>query len=87
MSNCEFDIKARAVQNHLTGNINPLRIPAQLRPVAAEMASRGMPPYALVTMGQQIMHNVGHSQPATSIAYTPTAKAFTSANNVRHREW
>ena len=87
MNNGDFDIAARAAQNHLTGNINVRRIPGQLRPIAAEMARRGDPPYALVTMSQQIMHNIGHAQPAGSVAYTPTAAAYTSANNVRHREW
>lgn len=82
----EFNVQARAVQNHMTGNINPYMLPAQLRPVAAEMARNGEPPFALVTMTQQMFHNLRQKSPA-QLYVPPTRVAFHSQAAIRQKQF
>lgn len=79
-----FDARARATQNHMTGNIPAWMIPAQLRPVTAEMVRNGEPPFALVTMTQQMFHNLRQKSPA-QLYFPPTAVAFHSQASVRQK--
>jgi hypothetical protein len=81
-----FNAQARAVQNHMTGNINPHMLPAQLRPVTAEMARNGEPPFALVTMTQQMMHNMRQKSPA-QFYWVPTDVAFHRAAAIRQKQF
>lgn len=82
-----FPLEERVVQNHMVGNINPRRIPNQLIPVAAELARTGQPPFALVTMSQEIMHNMGNLGPGRQVVFGPIDKTFNSQAAQRHKEW
>lgn len=85
ISDSQFDARARAVQNHMTGNINVRMLPAQLRPVMAEMARQGEPPFAAVTMTQQMFHNMRRKAPA-QLYFPPTAVAFHSQASLRLKQ-
>lgn len=78
----EFDAHARSVQNYMTGNINMWAVPSQLRPVAAEMQRNGEPPFALVTMTQQMYSDLLDKAPA-QVFYPPIATAFHSQASQR----
>lgn len=70
-----FDAHARAVQNHMTGNVNMWTVPSQLRPVYAEMVRKGEKPWALVTMTQGLYADLIRKAPA-QVFYPPIAYSY-----------
>jgi len=86
VSDTTFNARARAVENHMSGNINTRMLPAQLRPMMAEMARRGEPPFAAVTATQQMFHNMRQKAPA-QLYFPPTAVAFHSQASLRLKQF
>ena len=80
------DYSARAVQNYMVGNINPVQLANQLRPVAEEMFKNGERAFALVTMSQMINEETRKRQPM-QVYFTPQSFAFGRQANLRWKAY
>lgn len=85
-SQISFNAEARATQNHMTGNIMAHMLPAQLRPVYAEMVRNDERPWAMVTMTQGLMAETVKKAPAV-VVYPPIAYSFRALASQRAKQF